>query len=170
MDAQLIYFKETGKFYCEGVLTLTKEEEHEGQYYHIRDRVRDLSSNKKLPGITGDWVGQNGFIVVLQKDIGWPILVKHPSNQQIADKCDRQHQSGKETSHTVELISFKQHGKYNDTENLILDDNCIRNGVAMVHNIVNKVCVQRKRRGYYYMICLPKELSGCPHLLLPTYF
>ncbi|NJN07510.1 MAG: hypothetical protein HC815_05785 [Richelia sp. RM1_1_1] len=171
MDAQLVYFKETGKFYCEDVLPLTKEEEYKGQYFDIGDRIRNLSESKQLPGMTGNWLGENGFIVVLQEDIGWPVLVKHPSNNRTALERNRQHQSGKETNHKVKLFSFKQHGKFNIEEYITLDENCILNDVAMVDSIVNKVCNQKVKRGYYYMICAPDdELSGCTHLLLPTYF
>lgn len=170
MHAQIVYFKESGKFYTSDILELTKEEEHKRQYFNIGDRVINLSSNKQLPGIIGDWLGENGFAIILQEDIGWPMLAKHPSNYLTVPASDRQYQPGKETVHKVELISFKEHGKYNDTENINLDESCIHNGVAVVDRIVDKVSSQKKRRGYYYLICEPKTLSGCPHLLLPTYF
>ena len=170
MEAKLIYFKENGKFYSEGILHLTKEEEC-GQYYNIGDRVRLLSAKEQLPDVTNDWLANNGFIVILQDDIGWPILIKHPSNNKTILARNTKYQPGKEISHKITLFSFKEHGKYNIEEHLTLDNNCIRNGIAMVDNIVNKVCSQKKKRGYYYMICAPDdELSGCPHLLLPTYF
>lgn len=79
MEAQLTYFKESGKFYTNRIIQLTKEEEN-GQYFNIGDRIIKLSANKQLPDVTGDWLGENGFIVVLQEDIGWPVLVKYPSN------------------------------------------------------------------------------------------
>lgn len=42
MEAKIIYFKESGKFYSSAILPLTKEEK-EGEYYEIRDRVKYLS-------------------------------------------------------------------------------------------------------------------------------
>ena len=167
MQAQLIYFKESGKFYTESTLEL-KEQEKNSRYFEISDRIRLLSAKQQLPGITNDWLAQNGFIVVLQENIGWPILIKHPSNNKTIPAPKTNYQPGKETKHKIKLISFKQHGKYNIEEFITLDEKCIYNNVAIVHEIVDKISA--KENGFYYMICAPDdELSGCPHLILPTY-
>lgn len=166
MKAKLIYFKESGKFYAEGSIELTGKEKN-GCYFEISDRIRLLSAKQQLPGITNDWLAENGFIVVLQENVGWPILIKHPSNNQTIPASKTKYQPGEETKHKIKLISFKQHGKYNIEEFITLDENCIYNGVAMVYEIVNKVGTRED--GFYYMICAPDdELSGCPHLILPS--
>lgn len=166
MEAQLTYFKESGKFYANGILQLTEEEEN-GQYFNIGDRIRKLSTNKQLPDITGDWLGENGFIVVLQEDIGWPVLVKYSSNNQTIPAPNTQHEAGKGTNHRIKLISFKSSGKFYLEEYITLDENCIYNNNLMIDSIINKVS---KENGFYYMICAPdNELSGCPHLILPTH-
>lgn len=167
MEAQLTYFKESGKFYTNRIIQLTKEEEN-GQYFNIGDRIIKLSANKQLPDVTGDWLGENGFIVVLQEDIGWPVLVKYASNNQTIPAPDTEYQLGSKTNHKIRLISFKQHGKYNIEEFIYLDENCIRNGVAFIDEIVKQV--GKREDGFYYMICSPTDgLSGCPHLILPSY-
>lgn len=166
MEAQLIYFEKSGKFYTDGVTKLTEQEEN-GQYYNIGDRIRNLSASKQLPDITGDWLGENGFIVVLQEDIGWPVLVKYYSNNQTIPAHNTQYQPGKDTNHKIKLISFKPSGKFYLEQYITLDENCIYNNVAMIDSIVNKVS---KESCFYYMICAPDdELSGCPHLILPTH-
>jgi hypothetical protein len=169
MEAQLIYFKSSGKFYADDTIPLT-EAECNGEYYNIGDRLRQLSHNKELPCITGDWLGEHGFIVALQENIGWPVLVKHPLNQyrNICKNCS--YIPGKETQHNIKIITFKQHGKYDTEETINLDESCISNGVALTHVIADKVYQTHQRRGCYTLICSPPdELSGCPHLLLPTH-
>ena len=166
MQAQLIYFKESGKFYTESTLELTEQEKN-GYYFEISDRVRLLSAKQQLPGITLDWLAENGFIVILNEDVGWPILIKHPSNNETIPPRHTKYQPGKNTNHKIRLISFKQHGKFNIEEFITLDENCIHNGVAMIDDIVSKIGT--KESGFYHMICAPEsELSGCPHLILPT--
>lgn len=166
MKAQLIYFKENGKYYTDGSIELTKAEEN-GQYFNIGDRIRNLSASKQLPDITGDWLAENRFIVVLQEDIGWPVLVKYKSNNQTIPPRNTQHEPGKDTNHKIRLLSFKPSGKFYLEEYITLDENCIYNSVAMVDNIVDKVS---REDGFYCMICAPNnELSGCPHLILPTH-
>lgn len=103
MQAQLIYFKDSGKFYADDTIPLT-ESECNGEYYNIGDRLRQLSKQKQLPGITGDWLSENGFIVVLQEDIGWPVLVKHPSNQYRIAPRNCSHTPGKETQHKISTL------------------------------------------------------------------
>ncbi len=169
MQAQLIYFKDSGKFYADDTIPLT-ESECNGEYYNIGPRLRQLSIQKQLPGITGDWLGEDGFIVVLQEDIGWPVLVKHPSNQCRIAPRNCSHTPGEETQHNIKIITFKQHGKYDTEETINLDESCIRNRVALTHVIADKVYQTHEHRGCYTLICSPPdELSGCPHLLLPTH-
>jgi hypothetical protein len=135
MQAKLVYFKESGKYYSDAVIELTSLECN-GQYFSIGDRIRSLSSKQQLPGITSDWLTkENGFIVVLQEDIGYPVLVKHPSNEQKASNCNFRHVSGTKTNHCIKLLTFKLHGKYNTEETMILDESCISNGVALIHAI-----------------------------------
>lgn len=166
MEAQLIYFKESGKFYTKGTLELTEQEKN-GCYFKISDRIRLLSTKQELPDISSDWLAENGFIVILQKDIGWPILVKFPSNNKTIPAPNTQHETGKDTNYKIKLISFKPSGKFYLEQYITLDENCICNHVAMIDSVVNKVS---KESGFYYMICAPTdELSGCPHLILPSY-
>lgn len=167
MKAQLIYFKESGKFYTSGNIELTKIEEN-GQYFNIGQRIRKLSASNKLPNIAGDWLTENGFIVVLQEDVGWPVLVKHHTNNLTIPARNTSYQSGKETNHKIKIIRFKQKGKFDIEEYITLDENCLHNNVVIVDKIVDKIS---KESNYFYMICAPEneELSGCPHLILPTY-
>lgn len=165
MKAKLIYFKESGKFYSNGSIELTKAEEN-GQYFNIGDRIRNLSATNQLPNVTGDWLAENGFIVVLQEDIGWPVLVKYIHNNLTIPARNTQYEAGKDTNHKIKIFSFKPSGKFYLEEYITLDENCIYDSVAMIDRIVDKVS---KESGFYYMICAPDdELSGCPHLILPA--
>lgn len=79
VSAKLIYFKTSGKYYEESKLPLLSDEiANDGTLavmFKVSDRIRELSKQRKLPGLSGDWIGENGYIFVTVEDIGYPCLI-----------------------------------------------------------------------------------------------
>jgi hypothetical protein len=79
-QANIIYFKTSGKFYTNATLELLSEElTEDGKYalmFMIVDRIKSLSQNKQLPSINSDWLKEDGFIFVTVPDFGYPCLIK----------------------------------------------------------------------------------------------
>lgn len=96
-------------------------------------------------------------------------MIKSTSNKNTVVEENPQYKASNKTSYQLTVYSFKKHGKFNTEELLDLDEKCISNGTLMIHNIVEKLCTEKPKRECYYMTCAPKELSGCPHLIIPTY-
>ncbi|BAZ18536.1 hypothetical protein NIES4071_104210 (plasmid) [Calothrix sp. NIES-4071] len=181
-QVRLIYFKASGKYYSEAILNLTKEE-IEGSYYTIGDRIRELSTQKSLPGIVGDWLGENenGFTVVMPMEpdnpntVGYPVLVKNQQNQETFTSNDAftpgavHEVSPKEkTKHIAKVYLFKQHGKYDIKYEMPLDSECITENVALTYKISDMYCSKYPNRSGYAMFSCPETLYGCPHLILPS--
>jgi hypothetical protein len=83
--ARLIYFKSTGKYYDEAKLEILSEEIVKNGHcdksdlasmWLIADRVKNLSTEKALPGVTGDWLSE-GYIFIDVPEIGYPVLLKN---------------------------------------------------------------------------------------------
>ncbi len=78
MQAELTYFKESGKYYTDGNLQILPEEiNDEGNLclmFKLVDRVKELSTNKELPGVGGNWL-KEGHILIDVPEIGYPHLI-----------------------------------------------------------------------------------------------
>ena len=81
--ARVIYFKTTGKYYCEAELELLPNEVVDSNeskltlMFMITDRLRELSKNKQLPGVGCDWIKDGCYIFAEVADIGWPCLIEN---------------------------------------------------------------------------------------------
>lgn len=77
--AKIIYFKPSGKYYSEAELPLLPDEiANDGTLavmYKVSDRIGELSKQRELPDLSGDWLGENGYIFVTVEDIGYPCLI-----------------------------------------------------------------------------------------------
>lgn len=168
MEAQLLYFDEFGCHQGGAILQLTESEKN-GQYYNIDERIKYLSSKKSLPGIAGDILEDNNFIVVLQEDVGYPILVK---NESIINKKPwkiTSHQYADDTEHIQTIYRFKESGKFYSEEKLILSEYCISvDGKALTYEIIDQVLEKYPNPDGYIMICSPPDnLEGVPYLITP---
>lgn len=168
MEAQLIYFDELGIYQGDAILQLT-ERERNGQYYNIDERIKYLSSKKSLPGIAGDILGDNNFVVVLQEDVGYPILVK---NESININKKRwkitSHQYADDTKHIQTIYRFKENGKFYSEEKVILSEYCVIDNKALTYEIIDQVLEKYPNTDGYIMICPPPDgLEGVPYLITP---
>ncbi|OKH47626.1 hypothetical protein NIES2101_23165 [Calothrix sp. HK-06] len=173
-QVRLTYFKASGKYYSDAILNLTKEE-IEGSYYTIGDRIRGLSQQKSLPGINGDWLGENenGFTVVMPiepdspETVGYPVLVKHRKNQETFTN-NNAFTPGATTKHLTKVYLFKRHGKYDVEYNMPLDSECLSESVMLTYKVSDMYCSKYPDRYGYAMFLCPETLYGCPHLILPS--
>lgn len=173
-QVKLIYFKASGKYYTDDLLDLTPEEVN-GHFYNIGDRVRSLSEQENLPGINGDWLGEeeNGFAVVMPiksddpNTVGYPVLVKHRQNRETFTTNDV-FIPGAKTKHIAKVFLFKQRGKYDIEYDMPLDSECLSESVMLTYKVSDMYCSKYPDRYGYAMFLCPDTLHGCPHLILPS--